>query len=1006
MLAFCLTPCLQAAKGGTLSFVSTSWTSTADRITGSIAVLGGCVYAVDDALITMTQTVVSANNPTGTHAIAEQVYMDGGSLSLSGVLFEGNYVSSDAVFGLYSASLQVEGSNFVGNVANSAFGQGTVFYLACSQICVATTLTASISNSSFTNNSAVLGYGGAIYATAYPSPLTVADCTFTGNNASFGGAIVSYRGSQIAVTGSSFVENHATNGGGAIFWSNSESDTAAITTTDCEDISNTASYGPFQATTLTALAVSFANASYADSGHLLAPITVTFLDFYGQLVTKPSFDSFRPSIYADIYNNTGEVHGQTILDASTGTAVFNELVLTGTPGGRSTLTFETSLSTVDDVLLTIDFRTCVPGEVLTSSDDWFGCANCTLGTYSFEPTVACQVCPANVYCPGGAILNLDKDYWRESNITATIYQCPSLDSCLGGTDPANQCREGQSGPYCTVCDPGYTQDQNGQCYACGNSSSVGKAALSVLFLVLVLCIALFLKYRKKIVKLYNKLMKKASENFAKIAANRKFHTLRVKAKIVIAFVQIVYSIGPAMGIVFPSSYNSYLSYYSIVQLNVVRLPSVGCLVVANFYTELLIVTISPFLLFFLVAVTIQAVIISAERWNSRNPWYRRERGLRDTINAAFVISYFVLVDASVKIFQVFHCQTFDSGDSYLVADYSISCNAEDRSHYTTYGALMILVYPVGIPLAYAIVLFRNRKFINPDWKMVIDSSEKKFVSNRVIQKEKIKVRNTYEQIANISLLFDSYVPKRWYFELFDCVRRLLLGAIPVLVMQGSTLQVIMVLLVSLASVAVYMQFQPYIHVHDNQLAILTQWSITLVVIASLIIQVQAVSSGSDYKGLGVVMVLINVTVLSAAVVTVLVKSKEKKPGGGNEDDEEGGDDEEAKRGPTPAAKEDDEGDYGSDSEAEASSIDSDDEGPPVKNGKKGKGMIEMNPMHSKKKQEQPQAAPRPLSTSGVNHHDLAQALEDRPVSVGHSGHGSFSLQARRSNAGADSDDDA
>ncbi|RYD66200.1 MAG: hypothetical protein EOP84_31330, partial [Verrucomicrobiaceae bacterium] len=353
-----------------------------------------------------------------------------------------------------------------------------------------------------------------------------------------------------------------------------------------------------------------------------------------------------------------------------------------------------------------------------------------------------------------------------------------------------------------------------------------------------LCALLALKFRKRLLKWINKVVARAN----KISSNRKFHTLRVKIKIVVAFCQIVSELGPSLSLVFPGNYSAFVSYYSLLQFSVISLPNVSCLVSTNYYDELLVNTLVPPLLFVAAAVAIQMMAVRARRLNERNPWYTQQRARRDTINAAFVISYFVLVNVSTKIFQVFQCETFDDGKSYLVADYSISCDAPDRSAYLTYGSLMILIYPIGIPLVYAVVLFKNRKRINPDWRKVVDVEEKKFVSNRVIQKEKIKVRNTYEEIENIKLLFDSYVPKRWYFELFDCARRLLLGAVPVLIFRGSTLQIIIVLLISLCSVATFMYFNPYIHVHDNHLAILAQWSITLVLISALIIKVQALST--------------------------------------------------------------------------------------------------------------------------------------------------------------------
>ncbi len=45
------------------------------------------------------------------------------------------------------------------------------------------------------------------------------------------------------------------------------------------------------------------------------------------------------------------------------------------------------------------------------------------------------------------------------------------------------------------------------------------------------------------------------------------------------------------------------------------------------------------------------------------------------------------------------------------------------------------------------------------------------------------------------------------------------------------MQIIIVLLVSLASVGIFMYFKPYIHEMDSNLAIMAQWSITLVLIS-------------------------------------------------------------------------------------------------------------------------------------------------------------------------------
>ncbi len=73
-----------------------------------------------------------------------------------------------------------------------------------------------VDNSTFTNNKATTGYGGAIY-NEYMATLTVNSSTFTNNTANYGGAIDNESGT-LTVNSSTFTNNKATTGyGGAIF---------------------------------------------------------------------------------------------------------------------------------------------------------------------------------------------------------------------------------------------------------------------------------------------------------------------------------------------------------------------------------------------------------------------------------------------------------------------------------------------------------------------------------------------------------------------------------------------------------------------------------------------------------------------------------------------------------------------------------------------------------------------------------------------------------------------
>jgi hypothetical protein len=695
------------------------------------------------------------------------------------LLVSSNVIASNGVFSLYSVETKITNSTFRGNTANSPAAEGGAIYIACTSPCNKELSLKTVILSSLLENNVVRdgGLGGAVYVTNYPGTVSIENSTFLSNQAVNGGAI-SVELSSVNISNSLFQDNIAIEGGGGIFWIYSSTfPTSVDTLTSLKSENNHASYGSFIATDLVYLNSSFPSfVSYQVSGkQLTTPMNVSLLDFYGQVVTNSSlYTAADITVYANIYGDSGVLKGSSTVASVNGIASFEQVVLTGVPGGNTTVTFSVPLSQIENINQIVLYRECESGEITQpAGNNLYSCEKCGLGTYSFYPSdTQCNVCPQHASCPGGNQLILESGYWRVDQTSASVLACAQPSVCDGGNDTSTQCAYGSTGPYCSVCIDGYTPSRSGDCYPCDNSSDTASQLVStILFVAVIIVVYILFKYKKKIMKVYSKAVKKAIKN-------RKFRTLRVKLKIIIAFIQIIYQLGPALNIVFPVLFISYLNYYALFQLNFLLIPNVTCIVQTNYYSSLVVSTISPFIFFVVIACVIQFLALRAKRLNEKNPSYSRSQANKDTITAAFIISYFVLVNVSTTILRVFQCETFDDGSSYLVADYSIDCNAADRSFYVAYGSVMLLIYPIGIPLVYSFVLFYYRKLINPDWRKVIDTNEKVFVANRVIQQEKIKVRNTYREIDNIRNLFDSFTPKRWYFEIFDCERRLCLGAIP------------------------------------------------------------------------------------------------------------------------------------------------------------------------------------------------------------------------------------
>ena len=82
--------------------------------------------------------------------------------------------------------------------------------------------------------------------------------------------------------------------------------------------------------------------------------------------------------------------------------------------------------------------------------------------------------------------------------------------------------------------------------------------------------------------------------------------------------------------------------------------------------------------------------------------------------AMLVVSYLAVAPTSTTIFSTFGCRYFDDGAGYLVADFSVPCGTAAHDLHVVFACLMVICYPIGIPLAYALLLYRKREYLLPE----------------------------------------------------------------------------------------------------------------------------------------------------------------------------------------------------------------------------------------------------------------------------------------------------
>ena len=59
------------------------------------------------------------------------------------------------------------------------------------------------------------------------------------------------------------------------------------------------------------------------------------------------------------------------------------------------------------------------------------------------------------------------------------------------------------------------------------------------------------------------------------------------------------------------------------------------------------------------------------------------------------------------VFSTFNCDSFDNGERYLKADYSIDCDSATHRGYQTFASVMML-WPLGVPLFYLGIFLTRR----------------------------------------------------------------------------------------------------------------------------------------------------------------------------------------------------------------------------------------------------------------------------------------------------------
>ncbi|CAM9660999.1 unnamed protein product [Ascophyllum nodosum] len=386
----------------------------------------------------------------------------------------------------------------------------------------------------------------------------------------------------------------------------------------------------------------------------------------------------------------------------------------------------------------------------------------------------CEVVPEGVNTTGNSgmtleTLSLMPGFYRTFSKSREILECYREEACMGGSNADRYCAEGYAGPYCAACDEGYGSGFQYSCHSCQGSDKWAAIGGAIAVLIIgIFVVALGVTY---LVGVVDRPISERRGGWERRVSNFRDGLVRAipltAIKITLVSWQIISQFSGVVNVQYPPVYKNFLAALSFVNPDLGSILSLSCVVETNFYVRLLLGTITPAAVLGALAITCRVAIL-----RNGHSIHAKRIATNKHLAVGLFLLFMVYSSVSYTIFQTFVCDPLDSGDTYLRADYEIVCWTRTHVVYLAYAGLMILVYPVGIPAVFALVLYKNRDDI-------------KSIANPTIN-NRTRVPPESEAIRD---LWAPYKRNRYYYEVIECGRRIALTGLAVFIYPGSTAQV-------------------------------------------------------------------------------------------------------------------------------------------------------------------------------------------------------------------------
>jgi len=439
--------------------------------------------------------------------------------------------------------------------------------------------------------------------------------------------------------------------------------------------------------------------------------------------------------------------------------------------------------------------------------------------------------------------------FRFTETSEEVYECPWPKNCLGGSVlNGTTCITGAWGPLCFACAGGYhlakvADGQNSmgekddhRCVSCSDMRH-GWTGLIVIGTLAIVGAGVAYSLKDRLAQSY------------KDHKSRIKHTLELLTAVFVTMQAIIIlkSNHTALGgqeVTAP--YSRFLDMMNFMTLDAIEFVPFACVYDGGFdhFDALLLESLVPLALLAAAMALELGLHIAAEvkkqRPNSmsgriaQRTSLQMEKAKAHPIFSNFMMLLFLVLPVIAKrVCQSFRCVDFDGGDNeehvYLAIDMSIDCLSVRYKTLVVFGAVMIIVYPIGGPSILFVMLWRQRHRLYPP--TLRTSGGGKALEAQVIDERR---ESGITQDAPITEFAMIYKPKFYWWEAYNMLRRLMLTCAASLFSSlGET--TVFVIFVSVVTLVIEREARPHVSLFLSGFTYCMLWQILIFVLFMLLL---------------------------------------------------------------------------------------------------------------------------------------------------------------------------